>query len=61
MKVLNLIKENGHITKKEICQETGQSKSTTDRVISNLKEKDAIKRIGANKNGYWEIIIDNLD
>ena len=58
IKVLNLIKENSYITKKEICKNTGLSKSTTDRVISNLKEKDAIKRIGANKNGYWKIIID---
>ena len=24
--------------------------------INKLKEKNIIKRIGANKNGYWEII-----
>ena len=26
------------------------------KYINKLKEKNIIKRIGANKNGYWEII-----
>lgn len=56
MKIINLIKENKNITKKELEKITSLSKSTIDRVISNLKEKNIIKRNGANKNGYWEIL-----
>ena len=53
-KVMSLIRENKNITKKEIVKKTKLSKSTVDRIITNLKEKNIIRRNGANKNGYWE-------
>ena len=30
--------------------------STTEKIISSLKEKGIIERVGSNKKGYWEII-----
>lgn len=55
-KIVRLLKENGNISKKEMSKKTGFSKSTIDRIIANLKEKNIIERIGANKNGYWKIL-----
>lgn len=55
-KVMSLMRENKNITKKEIVKKTKLSKSTVDRIITNLKEKNIIRRNGANKNGYWEIL-----
>ena len=55
-KIINLIKENKNVTKKELEKITNLSKSTIDRIISDLKRKNIIKRIGANKNGYWKIL-----
>ena len=55
-KIINLIKNNKYITKKELEKKTRLSKATVDRLISKLKEKGAIERVGANKNGYWKIL-----
>ena len=35
----------------------GVDRSTITRNIAVLKEKGAIRRIGEDKNGYWEVLI----
>ena len=31
-------------------------KTSIDNIIKVLKNKGYIKRVGANKNGYWEVL-----
>lgn len=54
-KVLNLINEDAHITRKKLCEMTGLSDSGIKKVLGSLRQKDIIERVGANKNGYWVI------
>ncbi|MBR1884225.1 MAG: hypothetical protein IJ809_04750 [Clostridia bacterium] len=55
-KILLKALENENITKKELIYKTKLSKSSVDRIIASLKEKNIIKRIGTNKNSHWKII-----
>lgn len=54
-KVLNLIRDNPNVTKKQIAKELHIGKSTVDRAIESLKAKGLIERIGSNKSGYWKV------
>lgn len=54
--IINLIKQNQKITIKELCEKTGKSPSTVNRTLTSLKKQNIIRRVGANKNGYWEIL-----
>lgn len=54
--ILNLIKEQKDITVNQITISTNLSPRTIARLISNLKAKGLLKRVGSDKNGYWEII-----
>ena len=55
-KILELIKENPHITRKELAQEIGNI--TEDGIkyhLARLKEKGKIRRVGPDKGGHWEV------
>ncbi len=54
--LISLIKRNRNITSNEISKELNQSLSTVKRKIKVLKEQGKIKRIGSDKNGFWEIV-----
>ena len=41
---------------KEMTEKTGKSRRTVSRMITELKEKNIIARVGSDKNGYWEIV-----
>ena len=51
-----LIKENNRMSISDIVEKTKISRRTVERIISNLKEKEIIERVGANKNGYWKLL-----
>ena len=54
-KILDLIKENQFITQEELSKNIGIARKS---VISNMKilqENGLLKRIGADKNGYWQV------
>lgn len=55
-KVFELIKENSFITIQELCEKTKMSRSGIKKVLAKLKNENKIIRIGAKKNGHWEII-----
>ena len=55
--ILQEIKNNPNITKREIQEKIGKGKTAVDRGISNLKEKGYIEHIGSNRTGYWKILI----
>mgnify|MGYP004560336695 CR=1 FL=1 len=54
--ILNLIKENPHITQNEIALKLKIARETVNRNMKKLQEKKIIQRIGADKNGSWKIL-----
>ena len=57
-KVLELLrKKKKKTTAKEIAGLLGISLRHSERLITSLKQKGMIQRVGSNKNGYWEIIV----
>ena len=56
MKILEVIRNNPNITKKQIQEKIGKSKTTVDNGISFLKENGIIEHIGSNKAGYWNVL-----
>ncbi len=54
-KILKIISENPHITKKEILNHITIGKTAIDNNISKLKKMKLIKRIDSNKTRYWKI------
>jgi len=55
-KILELIKINPKISKKEMSNRIGINTTAIDKNIEKLKQKGLLKRIGPYKGGYWEII-----
>lgn len=58
-KILELIKQNPKISAAGIAMEIGISLRGVEKQIKKLREAGIIKRNGADKGGYWEIV--NLD
>lgn len=54
-RILELIKENKNITRSNLKDILGTSKSTIERNILKLKEEDKLEYIVSSNNGYWEI------
>ena len=53
--ILKYIKENPAISYEKLAEKTGKSRITISRKIAELKKEGKLKRIGADKNGYWQI------
>lgn len=56
IKIIELIRQNSQITRIELANTLKINESTVKRNINKLKNKGILKRIGANKNGHWEIL-----
>ena len=54
--ILELIRDNPNITIAQLMIKTNLSEPGIKKNLKKLKEKNLIKRVGANKDGYWEII-----
>lgn len=54
--IIELIKENPYISRKEISAQLNIHESSAKRRLGTLQEKGLIRRIGADKGGYWQII-----
>lgn len=55
-KIIEAIKENPYITQDELSQKIGIARKN---IISNMKKlqaKNIIRRVGADKNGWWEVM-----
>jgi len=59
--VLKIIAENVNITYEEIAAKIKKDRKTVQRIIKKLKEIGAIKRIGSDKTGHWEVTKDLKD
>jgi len=55
-KILEIIKENPEITKKELASSLGISENGIKYHIDSLKKKGMLKRVGPDKGGYWEVL-----
>jgi len=55
-KILALIEENPNITQKVLAEETGLTRRGIEWNLKTLKDTGKLKRIGADRGGYWEII-----
>ena len=53
--IMNIIKENDKITRKEIISKIGISKATLERDLAELRRDNKIEYIGSSKNGKWII------
>ena len=53
--ILNLIKENPFISYDEIAKSLKKSRATVSRSIAELKKQGLLERIGADKNGRWQV------
>ena len=55
-KILDVIKENPFVTQEELAQIIGLSRKSIIQNMKKLQENGLLKRIGADKNGRWEIV-----
>lgn len=55
--IIDIIKQNPHITAAEIAMELNMSSRGVEKQIRKLRELGKIKRTGGRFGGYWEIII----
>lgn len=54
-KILELLRQDGHLTAKVLASSLGLTDRQVQRLIANLKKSGRIVRHGAAKNGYWEV------
>ena len=55
LKILELIKQNPKISRKELCGELGINPSAVQKHIDKLKETKKIERLGGAKGGEWRV------
>lgn len=55
-KIIKLIKENPNITQAEMSRILDITRDGISYNIKVLKEEGKIRRVGATKKGYWEIL-----
>ena len=54
-KIIDAIKSNPYVTQEELANNIGITKKSIIANMKKLQECGFIKRIGANKNGYWQV------
>lgn len=55
-RIVSEMRHNPNITKAQLVVILGISDTAVDNAIRFLRENNFIRRIGENKNGYWEVI-----
>ena len=58
LRVLGYLRADRHTTAAKIAADLSMSARQIERMLADMKAKGIIRRIGANKNGYWEIVDD---
>jgi ATP-dependent DNA helicase RecG len=53
--ILRLLKENPRLTRAELAATLGKSEHTIKEHIAQLKKKGVLRRVGSDRNGYWEV------
>ena len=55
-KIISAINENPYITQEELSKKVGIAVKNIKENMKKLQEHGIIRRIGADKNGHWEIV-----
>lgn len=55
-RVLDALRADATLSAVKIGQLLGITTRQAERLLASLREKNLIRRVGANKNGHWEII-----
>lgn len=55
-RVLDALRADASLSAVKIGQLLGITTRQAERLLASLREKNLIRRVGANKNGHWEII-----
>ncbi|MBR4685034.1 MAG: Fic family protein, partial [Candidatus Methanomethylophilaceae archaeon] len=58
LRVLGYLRADRHTTAAKIAADLDMSARQIERMLADMKAKGIIRRIGANRNGYWEIVDD---
>ena len=58
LRVLGYLRADRHTTAAKIAADLGMSARQIERMLADMKAKGIIRRIGANRNGYWKIVDD---
>ena len=53
---MKAIKDNPFITQDELSKVIGLSRKSIIQNMNKMKDNGLIKRVGAAKNGHWEIL-----
>ena len=56
IQALGHIKADNRITAVKLAEKIGLKPRQAERILSELKNKGIIKRIGAKRNGFWELL-----
>ena len=55
-KILEAIKANKYVSQSELAAQLSITRETVNRNMKKLQEQNIICRVGADKNGHWEIV-----
>ncbi|MCL4386652.1 MAG: winged helix-turn-helix transcriptional regulator, partial [Cyanobacteria bacterium] len=55
--LINLIKQNPEISRKNIASKLGINGSVVQKRIDVLKKKNLLRRVGPDKGGYWKVLL----
>lgn len=54
-RLIAIIKQNPHITRKEMVEKLNKADGTIKQHLDNLKKTGVLTRVGSNKSGVWQI------
>ena len=54
-KIIDVIKNNPFVTQEELAEIVGIARKNIVANMKKLQDNGLIKRVGADKNGYWQI------
>ena len=56
--IVKAILKNKYVTYEDLSSVVRAHRTTIMRNMATLKKKSVIRRVGGDKNGYWELLID---
>ena len=57
LSVLSALQENGDLTIQQLIVKLEIPQRTISRILSKLKDKGLIERVGSDKSGHWKVIL----
>ena len=57
-KIIDLIKEDPYISTSKMAEIIGVDRRNIARNIKKLQEQGVVRRVGPDKGGFWEVIVD---